>query len=216
MVLDLAKKKKIKERNQDKKVFLLEPRDIYEKNVGTYRTFFNPIRKLIFGLPVNLLIKIGLSANKVSLIGLFIALSATTLLISGYTYLFAILGLVYLFFDVMDGMVAKITGTSNLKGALVDYIVDNTSVLILMVALANFVNIWFILLVALTTLYQQFIYLCISISGTSRYPLYTNSLTWLGCIILILFYPSMLTILLLLVATINLIGIARGLWLFWR
>lgn len=85
----------------------------------SFKRFVRPVAKS--------LIKMGVSPNKATLIGLFIAL-ATPFLTYYYKYTGLLIGLILsALFDAVDGEIARISGRTSLLGAFLDSFFDRIS-----------------------------------------------------------------------------------------
>ncbi len=109
------------------------------------------IKKKAYGLldPVlNLLIKTGLTPNKITLIGFMITILSTAILIYGaekgerndprYITLFGIVLLLAGVFDMLDGQLARKTGQMSTFGAFFDSIIDRYSEMIMFFGIAYY------------------------------------------------------------------------------
>lgn len=75
----------------------------------------------------NFLLKLGVSANTITLSGLFVAIASSYLLANGQLTSGGIVLLISGFFDMLDGALARLSNKSTSFGALLDSMVDRIS-----------------------------------------------------------------------------------------
>jgi len=86
-------------------------------------------------IPAILLAKAGISPNVITTVGLLIAFAVAWVLSTGHFFLGGFLVLVSGAFDMLDGAVARITGTTSKFGALLDSSFDRFSEAALLIGL---------------------------------------------------------------------------------
>jgi len=83
----------------------------------------------------NALIKIGVSANGATLIGVAVAIGAAVVAGFGYFWIAGILVLLGAVFDMLDGGIARRTNSVGAQGALMDSVLDRVSEVAVLVGL---------------------------------------------------------------------------------
>jgi len=107
---------------------------MFEKTINNFRKYkskrFEPL--------ANFLIKIGLTANIMTTLSLMSGLIAVYFLFNNYLY-FIIVGILHLFFDAFDGVLARKTKETKF-GKNYDYVTDNFIAILLLIKLGWYLN----------------------------------------------------------------------------
>ena len=73
------------------------------------------------------LVRVGLTANRLTLIGVAVGVVASAVVTTGRLFLAGVLGTVACLFDLMDGAAAKAAGTTSKRGNYLDSLADRVS-----------------------------------------------------------------------------------------
>ena len=114
-------------------------------------------RNKIFDKPANILIKLKISPNMVTFISLLCGLASAYFLFQNY-WLFFILGLLHLFLDGMDGVVARKTNKQTKLGVYLDLITDRLVNLALLIKISFFLADYYVVLVIMIFFMSQLNY----------------------------------------------------------